>query len=128
MNVLWLNSRTEMHAIDLDEVAFMQADGHYTDISFANGNKRSELIGITMLESAIKELYGGDDSPFCRIGRSFLININHVVSIHLQKHVISFISPKVQTLTLSRQSVCQLKSLILSRKKAVGLSSLESSS
>jgi len=74
-NKLRFNTRSGFILIDINEIAYCQAEGSYTLICKKNQN--TELI--TMYLAQIEEMLKGEQ--FFRIGRSTIINLNYLTKV-----------------------------------------------
>lgn len=89
---LCLNSRDELLIIELEKVAFFQANGNYTHLNYISGEKRLLTIGLSKAEEYIRKTWPKDrPSPFIRLGRSLIINQTYLseISVLRQKLVLS---------------------------------------
>lgn len=89
MNKLCLNSRDELLIILLDKVAYLQAQGNYTELCYIDGEKILLSMGLSKFEQYLaKSLPTDKRSPFIRIGRSLIINQLYLSGINLLKQKI----------------------------------------
>lgn len=93
MNIkLTLNTRDELLVIDLGQVAYLQADGNYTQIQYMAGDRLVVSLGLTKMVELIAGTFpAGVSSPFFRLGRSIVLNQRFIQNISLprQKLVLS---------------------------------------
>lgn len=100
-----LNTRDELIIIDLNKVAFMRADGNYTNIMYIDGQAVVLSLGLSKVENLVGQAYPkGTKSPFVRMGRSMVINQSYLNRINILKqklylydyenHVYSLTVPK----------------------------------
>ncbi|MBR1498036.1 MAG: LytTR family transcriptional regulator DNA-binding domain-containing protein [Bacteroidaceae bacterium] len=91
MMTLYIETRDEIHVIDLSTVLYLKANRNYTDFFYADGRVKSKLLNISFVESRISEMTSQQNiaNPFVHVGRSLLVNINlvEVLSLKLQKIV-----------------------------------------
>ena len=107
MRKLCINSRDEMFVLDLDKVAYMQANGNYTRIVYYEGMQTMVTLGLSKIEELLKmTIPKGERSPFVRLGRSHIINQDYLTHINVLK----------QRLTLSD---CRSHTLVLGIPKAL---------
>lgn len=84
MHTLCLNSRDQLIIIDLDKVAYFQANGNYTRMTYIGGASHLLTQGITKVESFIRQAWPKDvQSPFIRLGRSLIINQSFLSEINM---------------------------------------------
>lgn len=83
---LCLNARDELVIIDLEKIAFFQANGNYTHINYISGDSHLSTIGLSKIEQYIRASWPADrPSPFLRLGRSIIINQSFVSRISVLK-------------------------------------------
>lgn len=86
MSKLCLNSRDELIIIDLQHVAYFQANGNYTQLTYISGQKQLLTIGLSKIETIIKSATpAGQPSAFLRLGRSLIINKTYLITISVPK-------------------------------------------
>lgn len=115
MKKLCLNSRDELVILNLDSVAYVEADGNYCNVHTIDGMRIMLSLGIGKLESSLAAAYpSGVGSPFIRLGRSFIINQDFLFRINIakQKIILSNLADKSYTLTINRQLLKRYKELV----------------
>lgn len=70
-----LNTRTGFFFVDPGEILYIAADGNYSEIRLAGGNKELSTIGIGQLEKMLEPY------PFMRISRSYIINLKFLTRV-----------------------------------------------
>lgn len=120
MYKLCLNSRDELLIIELEKIAFFQANGNYTHLNYIEGETHLLTIGLSKVEEYIRRTWPKDKpSPFVRLGRSLIINqaflreINitrqklclsdcagHMCSLSVSKPLLKAYKEKINTLYL----------------------------
>lgn len=117
MYKLCLNSRDELLIVDLEKVAFFQANGNYTHLSYMAGETQLLTIGLSKVEEYIRRTWPKDvSSPFVRLGRSLIINQRYLSKINIlnQKLVLSDRGCNSFTLTVSKPLLREYKERISS--------------
>ena len=92
MYKLCLNSRDDLLIINLEKIAFFQANGNYTHLNCIEGETHLLTIGLSKVEDIIRKSWPkGKPSPFIRLGRSLIINQVFLseISVLKQKVVLS---------------------------------------
>ena len=90
MYKLCLNARDELLIIDLEKIAFFQANGNYTHLNYILGETHLLTIGLSKVEDLIRITWPKDKpSPFVRLGRSLIINQNYLSEISVLKQKIT---------------------------------------
>lgn len=126
MNKLCLNSRDELVMIDLDQVAYFEANGNFTQIYYIYARGPLVGIGISKLEQYIAAtLPKNVKSPLVRIGRSLIINQRYLSQISLtqQKLVLSDNAGHTYALSAPKPLLRTYKDMISGRKQTAPRSS-----
>ena len=92
MYKLCLNSRDELIIIDLENIAYFEANGNYTKLCYISGESCLLSIGLSKVEEYIRGTWPAKEiSPFVRLGRSLIINQKFLsqISVLKQKIVLS---------------------------------------
>lgn len=106
MAKLCLNTRDDMLIIDLDKIAFFQANGNYTQLTYIEGQQQMITIGISKVEEYLKRVIPKDKpSSFVRLGRSLIINQSYLYAINMlrQKLILSDYANHTYTLSVPKQ-------------------------
>lgn len=86
MAKICLNSRDELIILDLDRVAYFQANGNYTQLTYLSGQKQLLTLGLSKIEAVIRAATpAGHRSSFLRLGRSLIVNKRFIVTISVPK-------------------------------------------
>ena len=101
--VLIIKNKSEVFYLQLDDILYIQADGNYCNINFADGSvintltyQRAEIA--RMLEEQLsKEAL----SRFALLGRSYLVNTDYVLRIQPSKQLLTFRMNKYGTIKKS---------------------------
>lgn len=92
MNRLCLNSRDEMIVIRLDQIAYLESNGNYSNVVMISGMKIMLTFGLGKMEQFItKSFRDKGRSYFVRLGRKLIINQMYLfqISIPRQRLVLS---------------------------------------
>lgn len=114
MDTLLFNTRDELVRVSLRHVVYFEADGNYTHIFFANGQKASVLYSLAKLETLLDEKLQGKKQPFIRIGKKYIINSACVFQINTLKHKLilaNFDTSNVFSISVSKEALKSLKEL-----------------
>lgn len=106
---LCLTTRDELRLIELDEVVYLKASGNYTDFHFADSHVKSEASCLSYFAKQIESLYENASSPFIRVGRSHVINVNYISTVNIPKHTVQFHSLGQNTIILPKGQCAELK-------------------
>lgn len=90
MYKLCLNSRDELLIIDMQKIAFFQANGNYTHFNYISGDTHLVTLGLSKVEEYIRMSWPKDvPSPFVRLGRSLIINQTFLSEISVLKQKVT---------------------------------------
>ncbi len=115
---LIVKNKSEVIFLQLDRILFIQADGNYCNIFFADGGvintltyQRAEIA--RMMEEQCPEIR---ENSFAFLGRSYLINTDYVLRIQPSKQLLTF--------SVNRFGTCK-KTYIKATTKALNLLMME---
>lgn len=102
MYKLCLNSRDELLIIDMQKIAFFQANGNYTHIRYMSGDTHLVTLGLSRVEEYIRMSWPKDvPSPFVRLGRSLIINQSFLSGISIPKQKVTLSDNNGHSYTLN---------------------------
>lgn len=109
MECLKITTSNEIIRIPIDEIVFIKGDGNYSDIYLCNGKEENVLA---QLHNVMEMLGTIKNTPFCRVGKSFIVNKNFIFKVNpgLQKLLLS--SSKLEKdiqLKVSKEALKTLK-------------------
>lgn len=81
---LILGNTREMYHIDSADIWYIKADGDYSDVFLTNSQKIEVTMQIGEVQKAINKYLPQRRYDFKRVGRSLIINKNHLFYINLQ--------------------------------------------
>lgn len=115
---LFFNMRDELLRIDIAQIIYFQADGNYTYIVTADGNKASICMNLSGMENALAERLKEKARVFARIGKSYIINLNYVYHINVlrKRLVLSDESTFSFPLVVSKEALKKLKDIMIKVK------------
>ena len=113
---LCLNSRDELIIINLEKVAFLEANGNYTKLFYIEEKQQLLIsLGLSKVEAMIREvLPKGKQSAFIRMGRSIIINQNYLCHINIlkQRLTLSDCGKNIYHLNISKVLLKEYKDII----------------
>ena len=79
-----------MFILELRKIAYISANGNYSELMFIEGQKQMLTLGLSQIELIIKRSFpAGSISPFIRLGRSLIINQNYVYYVNTVRQIIT---------------------------------------
>lgn len=86
---LFLNSRDELLRLDINNIAYFEADGNYTNIVSVNGLKGVVCANLAQMQKMLSDRLKEDASIFARVGKKYIVNLRHIYAINtLRQHLI----------------------------------------
>lgn len=80
---IFLNTRDEVTILDTSRIMYLQADGSYTRLRFADGREAMVTYGISRMEALIASAKAkGEEGVFYRLGRSLIINQRYLFHLN----------------------------------------------
>ncbi len=104
-----------MMLLFVDNIAYIMADGNYTQVCYIGGMKTMISVGLSKVESMLSASYGaGQVCPFVRLGRSVIINQRYLHDINVLKQnlVLSDCMQHALTLKLPKALLKKYKDLV----------------
>lgn len=111
---LKFTTTTEIVRIPADSVVFITADGNYSAITMADGEKFILTLQLGQIERRIAEMLDNDDHRFIRIGKSLIVNREFIAFIHpvRQKMILSDCRTFRHEVSASKDALKALKELL----------------
>lgn len=112
MKKCFIQNRDELYILQLDTLAYLQAEGNYTRITYIGGLQLMITMGISKVEESIREAAAGDSScQFLRLGRSLVVNrsLIHYINVTAQKLTLFDGEKCYLTLPVSKSHLRSLK-------------------
>ena len=81
-----LSSYNEMYVIHCDSVLYMQADDHYTHVTYISGAHFMVPFGLSEVEKRLDAL-SAEERFLIRVGRKYIINLHHIFHVNTVKQV-----------------------------------------
>lgn len=111
---LIFTTATEIVRMPADSVVFIAADGNYSVITLADGEKYILTVLLGQIERRIGEMLDKDDHRFIRIGKSLIVNRDFIAYIHplRQKMILSNCMNFRHEVSASKEALKALKDLL----------------
>ena len=112
MEWLRISTSTEMVRVQTDDIAFVHADGNYSDLYLINGKHHKMTFKLHFFEDSFGQLR---ENMFVRVGRSLIVNKNYIYIINLTDQYLTLCNAKMAAdvrLNASRDALKDLKELM----------------
>ena len=108
---LVFKTRDELVRIKIERILYFEAERNYTKLILTNGIQFVFAVNLGKIEEILEKQIQDYASTLLRVGKSFIINKNHVLQISLPKTKVLFASAdgKVKELTLPKDPLKILK-------------------
>ena len=116
--LIYFNSRDRLIRLDIQKIVFFEADGNYTYIVTANKQKVCVTLNLAHTEEALATQLGDNAKKFMRIGKRFIVNINYIYQVDIQKQVLMLSDCEhfLFQLPASKEALKTVKQLIIQTK------------
>ena len=116
--LIYFNSRDTLIRIDISQVAYFEGDGNYTYIVTSNKLKSCLTMNLSHTEEALAVQLGEQAKQFMRIGKRFIINMNYIYQVDIQKQQLTLSDYKrfVYQLPISKDALKAVKELVIKTK------------
>jgi DNA-binding LytR/AlgR family response regulator len=114
MKSLVFKTRDELVRIKIDRILYFEAERNYTKLVLANGIQFVFSVNLGKIEEILENQVQNYDSVLLRVGKSFIINKNHVLQISLPKTKLLFEATegKTKELIVPKEPLKLLKDLL----------------
>lgn len=116
--IVYFNSRDRLIRLDTREIVYFEADGNYTYIVTVNKQKACLTMNLSHTEEALATQLESVANQFMRIGKRFVVNMNYIYQIDIQKQVLLLSDWKrfAFQLPVSKEALKSVKDLIIKIK------------
>lgn len=111
---LIIKTRDELLRIKIGQILYFEADRNYTKLLLSNGIMFTFAINIGKIEELLEKQVAGSNETLMRVGKSHIINKNHILQINLpkQKLVLLGHDGKPHELGISKDPLRGLKEML----------------
>ena len=115
---IYFNSRDKLIRLDIQKIVYFAGDGNYTYIVTANKQKVCVTMNLSHTEEALAAQLGDNAKQFMRIGKRFIVNMNYIYQIDIQKQVfmLSDCERFLFQLPVSKEALKTVKELVIRTK------------
>ena len=82
---LIIKTRDELLRIKIGHILYFEADRNYTKLLLSNNIQFTFAINIGKIEELLEKQVAGSNQILMRVGKSHIINKNHILQINLPK-------------------------------------------
>ena len=109
-----ISSKTELLKVPSDRLMFITSDGNYSKVYTLDGKYRQVACQLGQIEDLIGKQLGEEDTPFIRIGKSLIVNMDfiYLIDISEQTIIVSDFQGQYHKLSASRKALLSIKFLI----------------
>lgn len=111
---LIIKTRDELLRLKIGMILYFEADRNYTKLLLSNGLQFTFAINIGKIEELLEKQVPNAKSVLIRVGKSHIINKNHILQINIpkQKLILLSIDAKPRELIISKDPLKQLKEFL----------------
>ena len=106
---LIIKTRDELLRIKIGQILYFEADRNYTKLLLSNGIQFTFAINIGKIEEILEKQVEGCNKILMRVGKSHIINKNHILQINLPKLLLLTEEGKPRELIISKDPLKVLK-------------------
>lgn len=108
---LIIKTRDELLRIKIGQILYFEADRNYTRLLLTNGVQFTFAVNIGKIEEMLEKQVAGCGKILMRVGKSYIINKNHILQINLPKRKLLLLAGegKPRELVVSKDSLKALK-------------------
>jgi DNA-binding LytR/AlgR family response regulator len=116
--LVYFNSRDKLIRLDVQKIVYFEGDGNYTYIITANKQKVCVTMNLSHTEEALAAQLGDNAKQFMRIGKRFIVNMNYIYQIDIQKQtlMLSDCERFLFQLPVSKEALKTVKDLVIKAK------------
>ncbi len=115
---IYFNSRDKLIRLDIQKIVYFEGDGNYTYIVTANKQKVCITLNLAHTEEALAAQIGENANQFMRIGKRFIVNMNYIYQVDIQKQVLMLSDYErfLFQLPVSKEALKAVKELVIQTK------------
>ncbi|MBR5728612.1 MAG: LytTR family transcriptional regulator [Prevotella sp.] len=115
---IYFNSRDKLIRLDVEKIVYFEGDGNYTYLVTANKQKVCLTINLAHTEEALASQLGDNAKRFMRIGKRFIINMNYIYQVDIQKQILMLSDCEcfLFQLPVSKEALKAVKELVIHTK------------
>ncbi|MDR0536694.1 MAG: LytTR family transcriptional regulator [Tannerellaceae bacterium] len=109
---LIIKTRDELLRIKIGQILYFEAERNYTKLILSDGIQFTFAINIGKIEEILEKQVAGSQDILIRVGKSHIINKNHILQINLPKQRLLLLTTadnKLKELIISKEPLKMLK-------------------
>ena len=116
--IIYFNSRDKLIRLDVQKIVYFEGDGNYTYIVTANKQKVCVTLNLLHTEDALASQLGDAAKQFMRIGKRFIVNMNYIYQVDIQKQVLMLSDCEhfLYQMSISKEALKAVKELVIQTK------------
>ena len=116
--LIYFNSRYKLIRLDIQKIVYFEGDGNYTYIVTVNKQKICLSINLSHTEEALAAQLGENAKQFMRIGKRFIVNMNYIYQVDIQKQVLMLSDYErfLFQMPVSKEALKTVKELVIKAK------------
>lgn len=119
MEWIKIATQSELVRVRTDEIAYVQADGNYSDLYLFNGKSHKMTFKLHFFNETFEQLH---NNMFVRVGRSLIVNKKYIYIINLIEHKLVLSGKDLRgefTLKASKEALADLKTTMEREKGGI---------
>ena len=115
---VYFNSRDKLIRLNVQRIVYFEGDGNYTYIVAANKQKICVTLNLAHTEDALAAQLGDNARQFMRIGKRFIVNMNYIFQVDIQKQVLMLSDCErfMFQMPVSKEALKTVKELVIQTK------------
>lgn len=116
---LVISTASELLRLHVDEVLCVVSDGNYCTLVLDSGDERLITMQLGQMERLIGEQVAMASSPFVRVGKSLIVNQNHIFYINPSRQVLELSNRRGarHSCSASKDALSMLKNRVVELQK-----------
>ena len=104
--------------MDIQKIIYFEGDGNYTYVVTANKQKVCVTMNLSHTEEALATQLGENAKHFLRIGKRFIVNMNYIYQVDIQKQVLMLSDNErfLFQMPVSKEALKAVKELVIKTK------------
>ena len=114
-HIIYFNSRDKLIRTDIQKIVCFEGDGNYTYLILVDKQRVCLTQNLAHTEEALANQLGEKAKCFMRIGKRFIVNMNYIHQVDLQKLVLTLSDCEHfhLQLSISKEALKAVKELVI---------------